>query len=165
MELTQEQVKLKYDYSEELGTLIHKEVLGVYNSYVGIPVGWKDASKKGYWVVKLNKKSYKLHRLVWLWHYGTLPNALDHIDRNKDNNRIENLRATTNAIHAHNKDSINSKNGKLRGVRKTKYGKYRASINFNRSKYELGTYTTEEEAHAAYCGAAIILFGPDACLT
>lgn len=162
--LTQEMMKVKFDYSEELGTLIHREVLGVYNSYVGKPAGYKCLSKEGYWLVKISNKVYRLHRIIWLWHYGTEPDMIDHIDRNKDNNSIENLRTTSNAIHAHNKDSIHSKNGKLRGTTLTIYGTYQAKICKDDIRYFLGTYTTEEEAHAAYCGAAIILFGPDACL-
>ena len=163
--LTQEILKGRFDYSEKLGTLIHKEVSGEFNNYIGKVAGWKDVSKKGYWLVKIGKKAYKLHRVIWLWHYGTEPDKIDHIDRNKDNNRIENLRTTTNSIHAHNKDSIHSKNGKLRGVTLTKSGTYASRICKDYIHYDLGTYTTEEEAHAAYCGAAIILFGPDACLT
>ncbi len=162
--LTQEGVRAKFDYSEGFGTLIHKEVLGVFNNYVGNPAGFKDVHHKGYWVVKVNGKKYKLHRLIWLWHYGNAPLKIDHIDRDKDNNRIENLRTTSNSTHAHNKASINSKQGKLRGVRRAKGGGYIATICKEYTNYNLGVYTTEDEAYAAYCGAAIVLFGDEACL-
>ena len=47
---------------------------------------------KGYRVVVINKKTYKEHRLVWLYHYGHMPkDQIDHINRIRDDNRIENL--------------------------------------------------------------------------
>ena len=55
--------------------------------------GWKD--KLGYWYLGLNRKTYKIHRLVYLMHYGYMPEFIDHIDGNPSNNRIENLRPTT----------------------------------------------------------------------
>ena len=48
-----------------------------------------------YWRVKIFNKDYLLHRLIFLYHKGTVPPYLDHIDGNKLNNRIENLREAT----------------------------------------------------------------------
>lgn len=54
-------------------------------------------NKRGYRTVYVDGKIYKAHRLVFLYHHGFLPNQVDHIDGDKDNNRIENLRAATNS--------------------------------------------------------------------
>ena len=52
---------------------------------------------KGYWNIKLFKKKYKAHRIIWIMHNGNIPEELtiDHIDNNKLNNKIENLQLLT----------------------------------------------------------------------
>lgn len=52
--------------------------------------------KDGYRQIKIQGKMYLVHRIVWLMHYGKFPeNTIDHIDRVRDNNRIENIRDIT----------------------------------------------------------------------
>ena len=58
--------------------------------------------KDGYLMVRYKKKSYMLHRLIWVFHGKELPKSLDHIDGNKQNNRIENLRVATFSQNSHN---------------------------------------------------------------
>ena len=54
-------------------------------------------NQKGYLLVKLFKKQYAAHRLVWIMHNGDIPEELtiDHIDNNKVNNKIQNLQILT----------------------------------------------------------------------
>lgn len=55
-------------------------------------------------LISFNGKSYLLHRMIWFWHYGEMPNGeIDHVDRNFSNNRIENLRIATRAENMSNK--------------------------------------------------------------
>lgn len=95
-------------------------------------------------------KTYYLlgHRLSWFLHYGTLPiNSLDHIDGNKINNKIDNLRDVTNQQNSWN-------NTKAKGYffNKTR-NKFRALIGINGRQKHLGYYTTEQEARNAYLKA------------
>lgn len=60
----------------------------------------------GYRKVKINNNIYSEHRIIFMMHYGYLPKVIDHIDNNRLNNKIENLREVTR--------SQNSMNSKLR---------------------------------------------------
>jgi hypothetical protein len=70
----------------------------------GKKAGWEQ--KNGYAKVEINYQTYCQHRIVFLMHHGFLPKVVDHIDGNKLNNNIENLRASNqskNALYARKK--------------------------------------------------------------
>ena len=69
---------------------------------IGDKVGCIDT--KGYCVHKINRKIYKVHRTIFLMHYGYLPKYIDHIDGNPQNNCIENLRETNFSKNAFNRN-------------------------------------------------------------
>ena len=50
-------------------------------------------SSHGYMALKINGRMYLAHRIIYLLHHKTLPRYLDHIDGNRFNNHIENLRS------------------------------------------------------------------------
>jgi len=114
--------------------------------------------KNGYRRIQIEGKIYRAHRLVWKYHYGKDPKEfIDHIDGNKTNNNIENLREATNQQNLFNTGP--SKNNKLgiKGVSKNG-NKYIARIEINgKSKY-LGMFNTIEEARLAREEAEIKFF-------
>lgn len=121
---------------------------------VGDIVGNK--RKNGYVIAKIKGHNILVHRLVWLFEHGEWPNELlDHIDGDKSNNKINNLRpATYTQNKLNSKTSKNNKIG-LKGVQlHQKSGKYRARIFHNKRHVSLGLYNTPEEAHAAYVAKA-----------
>ena len=75
----------------------------------------------GYFKVNYASTNIKAHRLIWMLHYGYTPIMLDHINGNKTDNRIENLREVTNRENAQNRQI--HREGKPPGVylRKRKY--------------------------------------------
>lgn len=87
----------------------------------------------------------KAHRVVWFLHHGTVPECVDHIDGDRSNNRIENLRATTRAE--------NSTNQVGKGYTRLSNGKYKAQITVNGFLFNLGTFSTPERARAEYLRA------------
>lgn len=55
--------------------------------------------------IRINGKYYLKHRLVYLYHHGYFPPkplVIDHINRNRFDNRIENLRAVTKSVNQRN---------------------------------------------------------------
>lgn len=105
----------------------------------------------GYLHSSIDGKFYLNHRLACYLYYGEWPNGnIDHMNGDRQDNRISNLRVVN--------QSTNVANQKSRGVYKYKYG-YRAVICRNRTQYNLGTFKTYEEARQAYLNKAIELDG------
>lgn len=117
---------------------------------------WKTCGHKadchGYGVVRVDGKNHKAHRLVWLLTYGEWPeHEIDHLDRNRMNNRISNLRAVTTAENGHNRRMSNNNSSGYPGVSFNKqHKKYVTYIGVNDNITYLGLYNTAEEAFLAY---------------
>lgn len=109
---------------------------------------------QGYGRIKIAGKSYKAHRLAWLMFYGEWPkDMIDHINGNRSDNRIANLRLATNAQNQMNraKPSRNNQTGTFLGVNFNKQANaYAARIKFGAKRIHLGYFDTPEEAAAAY---------------
>lgn len=101
-DLTQQYVKSLFDYTD--GFLIRKT--NVANTKAGDVVGSKVA-KDGYSRVCVNYKDYLTHRLIFLWHHGFIPKNIDHINLDRSDNRIENLREATNSQNTYNQARSN----------------------------------------------------------
>ena len=115
-------------------------------------------NNKGYINIGINKKLYKLHRLVYKYHNEewditdtSKNNQIDHININPLDNRIENLRVTTHSKNQRNKNKKKNCSSKYIGVSWHKQNsKWEARIQINgKSKY-LGSFDNEEQAYLAY---------------
>jgi HNH endonuclease/AP2 domain len=114
----------------------------------------------GYWFTRLDGVGYLLHRLAFSFKENRWPKYIDHIDGNPSNNRWLNLREADNSQnHANMRLQKRSKSG-FKGVSPNNGGpRWKAEITCNYKKIYLGTFDAPEEAHAAYCKAALELFG------
>jgi hypothetical protein len=105
--------------------------------------------KKGeYRFVMISKKRYHTHRLIYMLHYGYIPNhtQIVHLDKNKLNNNIKNLQLATS--------KENGFNPKINGVCYSEVQKkYETYVMVNGKKVHLGYFDTEEEAKLVYLGA------------
>lgn len=100
---------------------------------------------KGYLKASVFGKPYRIHRLVFLYHNGHMPSQVDHIDGNRMNNRVENLRKATAAQNNQNRTPTGSSG--IKGVRWHKQSKkWVASIHVSRKSVHLGSFLTIEEA-------------------
>jgi hypothetical protein len=108
-------------------------------------------------------KTFSAHRIAWKMYYQQEPPLnmqIDHINQQRDDNRIENLRLVTMANNMKNKTKYNSNSSGVTGVSKrsdVKSESWRAQIQEGRRTYKLGCYKTFDEAVAARRGAEIIL--------
>lgn len=97
------------------------------------------------------------HRVAWFLHYGRFPNGeLDHIDGDKANNRIENLRVATRSQNTAYRGKTKRNTSGFKGVcwhRRDK--RWRASIGSKGRRLDLGSFSTPEEAFEAYKAAAV----------
>lgn len=158
--ITQQQLVEVFDYHE--GILYWKTNRG-NRIKAGDAAGCLHHS--GYVQIRIDRKSYLAHRLIFLWHYGYLPPYIDHIDRNRSNNRIENLREATKQQNQGNRVANKNNTTSLKGVYLIeRSGKWGARIGMNGSCKKLGTFTNKEDAYLAYCNAAKEKFGVYACL-
>lgn len=145
-EITQDTLKELLDYRD--GNLWWR-VKYTSNS-LDRPAGCFDVND-GYWAIKVKQVKYLAHRLIWIYVYGSIDKDLviDHIDGNKLNNKIENLRLVTNRENLHN--SHRHRAGKLAGTSYHKRAKkWSAQIYVNSKLFHIGDYRTEIEAHMAY---------------
>src|SRR5262245_27259423 len=116
-------------------------------NFVGQQAGTADP--RGYIVVEVKRRSYYGHQLAWLYVHGQWPKEIDHINRDKSDNRIANLRDVPHGWNVCNKPS-RSKAGFM-GVVERRYGRrYHAQIKINGYMQHLGAFATAEEAAAAY---------------
>lgn len=121
---------------------------GSYRINPGTRAGSKNG--KGYIQICIHSKLYTAHRLAWLYTYGYFPAAwLDHINGNKSDNSIANLREATNAENQKNaKKRITNTSG-FTGVSRS-YKRWRATASHNGKSFNLGCFDTPEEASVAY---------------
>ena len=159
-ELTQARLKELFWYNSATGEFINLITRGG-NGKEGAVAG--TINNKGYRQIMIKGRHYKAHRLVFLYHYGSLPmdgTEVDHINNVKDDNRFSNLRLCTHQQNLMNqrKPSTNKSGHKGASFYKPT-GKFVASIGINGTKKNLGYFNTAEEAHEAYCVAAKADFG------
>lgn len=146
-ELTADRLHDLLDYNPETGLFTRRTSRG--NVKAGTPAG--RIQTDGYRQVVIDGKYYLVHRLVWLWHHGKWPDhEIDHIDQNKLNNRIENLRDVERHINIANRRSYNASG--FKGVsKKTKGSGFFARLNRIDGKVDyLGVFDTAEAAHQAF---------------
>jgi hypothetical protein len=105
----------------------------------------------GYLQITVDNKNYKAHRLIFLYHFGYMPeHEVDHIDRDRLNNKIENLREVSKSCNVRNSTQQNSTSSGVKGLAWDKSRqKWKAHITINNISKHLGRYSdfTEAAAH------------------
>lgn len=107
---------------------------------------------EGYRVIKIDGRSYKAHRLAWLYAHGSWPShQIDHLNGRRDDNRLSNLRDVPHIGNCQNRHGAqrNGSSGFL-GVTASGTGRWVAQIGHGGTVKYIGTFDTPEAAAAAY---------------
>jgi hypothetical protein len=101
----------------------------------------KTAHHTGYDTCVISGKQYGIHRIVWLYTYGELPVKIDHVDQDKRNNNIDNLRITTTHANGLNRSiNKNNKSGVMGVLFCNSRNKWKAQIKFNMKQSTIGYF-------------------------
>lgn len=118
-------------------------------------------SRQGYRVIRFDGRLHLSHRLAWVYVNGELGLfEIDHIDGDRKNNRISNLRIASTAQNSMNRGDNKNNTSGLKGVYHDKRrGTWRALIRKGGKRYFLGDFSTPDAAHSKYLSASKELFG------
>jgi len=144
---SQEYLKELFTYD---GKNLRWKIKKATNTKIGSIAGWID--KEGYLLIRIDGTLYRGHRLIYKMFYNKEPDIIDHIDCNKSNNSINNLRSGTQSYNNCNIEKARSHN--ITGVLGVSFHKpaqkYQARIGINGKLKHLGLFLTAEEASKAY---------------
>jgi len=149
--LTQAMVKELFSYNPDTGVVIEKTRRRGCWKNIGDETGYAHVDGNTMYLrVRVNGKQYSLHRLIWLYMTGRLPNITDHIDGNGLNNKWENLRSTDHSGNGKNRMKNSNNTTGICGVTwHKKCKKYQAQAVVNKKTIYLGLFIDFFEACCA----------------
>lgn len=141
-----EDIREAFEYDRETGVLLRKFKGGHVRQ-----VGGKKASD-GYVKVGFNGREYPAHRIIWWLVHGELPSAfIDHVNGDKSDNRLCNLRLASDAENKRNVGMRRHNTSGFKGVTWDKVNRrWLAHATLNGRGVHLGRHRTKEAAAEAY---------------
>ena len=107
-------------------------------------------ARHGYIYICVDYRHYRAHRLAWLYMYGKWPDGdIDHINSNRSDNRIANLRDVSRSFNLLNAVGMTNSSTGIKGIHLQKNGRYHAYITVDKRRTNLGYFASLEEAVAA----------------
>lgn len=125
----------------------------LHGRFAGLVKGTKQ--QNGRLTLKVKGEQFYYHRVVWALVHGVWPSEIDHIDRNPQNNHIDNLRDVTHRVNNFNRGVARDNKHDVTGV---SYSKTRDRANKWRAYFGrkfLGWFATKDEAVAARAKAEV----------
>jgi PBP1b-binding outer membrane lipoprotein LpoB len=157
--ITQAELLELFDYKN--GEIYWKKTFSK-KTKIGNKAGRKQSL--GYIQVNVNKKSYLAHRIIFAMHNGCFPKFIDHINGNKSDNRIENLREVTASQNLQNtKKPITNTSGYKNVYFHPSRNKWQVKLVVNKTNKSFGYYDDLELADLVAQEARNKHFGEFAC--
>jgi hypothetical protein len=147
-DLTQAHLKELLHYDPDTGVFTWKDIKK-NRHLAGKMAG--NVSVLGYVIIKINQKYHKAHRLAWLYEFGQFPEKwIDHINRDRSDNRIANLRNADHSLNMRNKKiGKNNKSSKTGVSFSAATQKWSARIQVKNKSGFLGWFSNLEDAIAS----------------
>jgi len=144
--LTQEYINTIFDYKN--GELFWK-VRQSNRIHIGNKAGCLDSTHR-YYKVRINKKIYNLHRIIFFMFHGYFPKIVDHINQIKTDNKIENLREANLSQNNWNcKTNLKNTSGYQNVVWRKDRNKWTVRLQINGKVKAFGAFDDIEEANKA----------------
>lgn len=164
MELTQEMVVEMFDYHAD-GKLTRRHSMMGNGNYAGRVIGTTPSGTRDdrYSVTKVHGQHWCVHKLIYLYHHGVVPEQLDHINGEATDNRIENLRVATTAQNSCNRKLFSNNKSGCKGVSwHKKQSRWFVYVDANKKRKNIGYFDDLEladlvatEARNLYHGAFV----------
>ena len=145
--VNQTRIKELLDYNQDTGVFVWKVDRG-NQTHAGDIAG--NFTHEGYKRIKVDGKEYKAHRLAWMYVYGTMTEEkqIDHVNHDRSDNRIKNLRLVTHSSNQKNRLLNKNNTTGVCGVRK-RGNRFIAELKHNGVSMHLGSYDNFFDAVAA----------------
>jgi hypothetical protein len=161
--LTAEYVRSILDYNPETGVFTWRwrsDAQTRWNTHYAEQVAGSKNSN-GYIIIHIGDRRYRAHRLAWLIATNAWPkNLIDHIDMDRSNNRLSNLREATHSQNKANRCKPSHNKSGYKGVSWSRTtNKWLAQIVVDGRPIPLGRFDDVEEAAMAYAKAAREIYG------
>ncbi len=156
--LTYDEAHTVFSYNEKTGDFTWK-VKPRKNQEAGSAAGTLQGN--GYRLIRHRRRPYLAHRLAWLMVYGVWPEGeIDHINRDRSDNRIANLRQASRSENQFNQGLRRDNKSGFPGVHWFKAGsRWQANIRVNNRSVHLGYFLSKDDAIRARKQAAERFFG------
>jgi hypothetical protein len=143
--LTEDELRLILDYDPETGVFTNR-VTRNPRAKQGAPAG--ATTSEGYTAFQINGKKMYAHRAAWLYMTGKWPvKFIDHINRNRNDNRFVNLREATACLNSQNTDKHTRNTSGHKGVTwNKKRNCWQVQMRANNKVYYVGSYTLLSDA-------------------
>ena len=138
---SQELLRELYDYNQDTGAFVRKTKTGTRKAKPMLSASYRNS--------RIDGVLYKTSRLIWMWVYGQDPKNMyiDHINGNRADNRIKNLRLVSSLENSRNMRLYKTNKTGIPGI-DMRDGKYRVRIKINKNEIYLGYYEDLDEAIA-----------------
>jgi hypothetical protein len=126
---------------------------GIFYGRHGRPIGMPHNA--GYVTVSVMGRKWLAHRIAWLYARGEWPKVIDHINGDRGDNRLCNLREVTKRANSQNmRGAMSNSASRLIGASPDKQtGRWLSQIRIDGKKHHIGRFDTAAEAHQAYLAA------------